>query len=151
MLGRLYATEDCSAARALELVGERWTLLILRDALFKHHTRFSQFQQGLAIAPNILTKRLADLVDNGILATRAAAGRPDHREYVLTEMGRTLKPVIIALTAWGDRWVRPGPAVFLHEDCGTELAPRFTCPHCDVTVEPTTIQAHPRSTRPTPT
>lgn len=143
MLGKLYPAEDCSAARALELVGERWTLLILRDALFKHHTRFSQFQHSLAIAPNILTKRLADLVDNGILEVRAG-DRPSQREYVITEKGATLKPVIIALTNWGDRWVRPGPAVFRHADCGTELETRHVCPHCEVAVEPTSIQARPR-------
>lgn len=144
MLGRLYPTEDCSAAGALEVVGERWTLLILRDTLFKHYTRFSQFQQSLAIAPNILTKRLGDLVENGILETRAAEDRSDRQEYLLTDMGYTLKPVIMALTAWGDRWVRPGPAVFVHDDCGTEIVQQFSCPHCADTVDPTAIHAEGR-------
>lgn len=145
MLGKLYPMEECSAARALELVGERWTLLILRNALFKQHTRFSQFQQDLAVAPNILTKRLTDLVDNGILETRAAADRSDRQEYLLTEKGRNLKPVIIALTTWGDRWVRPGPVDFVHDDCGTAVVEQFTCPHCAETVTPAEIHAEPRN------
>ncbi|ADD42072.1 winged helix-turn-helix transcriptional regulator [Stackebrandtia nassauensis] len=146
MLGRLYPSQECSAARALELVGERWTLLILRDALFKDFTRFSQFQQSLSIAPNILTKRLNDLVDNGILRTHTAADRSDHHEYLLTEMGQTLKPVITSLTVWGDRWVRPGPAVFVHETCGTEVSQRYDCPHCGDTVAPEAVRANPRLT-----
>lgn len=144
MLGRLYEKQDCSAARALELVGERWTLLILRDALFRHYTRFSQFQKSLAIAPNILTKRLNDLVDNEILQTRTTAERSDHHEYALTEMGHALKPVIIALTIWGDRWVRPGPAMFVHDDCGTEVMQQFSCPHCAEAVDPAAVHARHR-------
>src|SRR5215207_925502 len=111
MLGRLYENQDCSASRALELVGERWSLLILRDAMFAGHTRFSQFQKRLGVATNILARRLEDFVDAGLMEHRpGAAGQ--QAEYVLTRKGLELKPVIIALTEWGDKWVRPGPVSF---------------------------------------
>jgi DNA-binding HxlR family transcriptional regulator len=118
MLGRLYENQDCSAARALELVGERWSLLILRDAMFRNFTRFSQFEKSLGLATNILAKRLDGFVAAGLMERRppGAAGEP--AEYLLTQKGLELKPVIIALTAWGDNWVRPGPVVFQTEADG---------------------------------
>jgi len=140
MLGRLYETEDCSVARALELVGERWTLLILRDAMFAGYTRFSQFQAGLAIAPNILTKRLAALVETGILAVPA-----DTHEYVLTEKGQTLKPVVVALTRWGDRWISTGPVSFVHAQCDSEVEHHFWCAHCADEVDPVDVRVRRRS------
>src|SRR5262245_5169227 len=111
MLGRFYQNQECSAARALELVGERWSLLILRDALFRDYTRFTQFQKELEIATNILASRLDWFVETGIMERREL-GAGEKAEYVLTQKGLELKPVIIALTEWGDRWVQPGPAVF---------------------------------------
>lgn len=116
MLGRLYENQDCSVARALELVGERWSLLILRDALFGGSTRFSQFQKSLGVATNILTKRLEDFVAAGLMDRRQPQG--EQAEYLLTQKGLELKPVIIALTEWGDKWVRPGPIVFQNESTG---------------------------------
>lgn len=110
MLGRLYEGQECSAARALELVGERWSLLILRDAMFRNYTRFSQFQKSLGIAPNILGKRLEDFIESGLMERNPPVG--EQAEYVLTRKGLELKPAIIALTEWGDKWVRPGPVVF---------------------------------------
>jgi len=110
MLGRLYENQDCSAAWTLELVGERWSLLILRDAMFAGLTRFSQFQKRLGIASNILTKRLEGFVETGLMERRQAAG--EQAEYLLTQKGMELKPVIIALTQWGDKWLQPGPVVF---------------------------------------
>jgi DNA-binding HxlR family transcriptional regulator len=112
MLGRLYDNQDCSAARALELVGERWSLLILRDAMFRNSTRFSQFQQSLGIATNVLAKRLEGFVAAGLMEHRQPGAPGEQADYLLTEKGLELKPVIIALTAWGDKWVRPGPVVF---------------------------------------
>lgn len=140
MLGRLYETEDCSVARALELVGERWTLLILRDAMFAGSTRFSQFQASLAIAPNILAKRLAALVEAGILRVP-----PGSNEYVLTMMGATLKPVVVALARWGDRWVGAGPSRFVHDACETEVQHRFWCPGCGGEVQPIDVHVRHRS------
>lgn len=123
MLGRLYENQDCSAARALELVGERWSLLILRDAMFRKYTRFSQFQKSLGIATNILAKRLEDFVEAGLMERRQVAG--EQAEYVLTLKGLELKPVIIALTQWGDKWVRPGPVVFRTESDGQPVELQF--------------------------
>ena len=108
MLGNLYETQNCSASRALEIVGERWSLLILRDAMFAGCTRFSQFQKSLGVATNILAKRLADFVDAGLMEHRP--GEPS--EYVLTRKGLELLPTILALTEWGERWVRPGPIFY---------------------------------------
>ena len=121
MLGRLYEQQDCSAARALELVGERWSLLILRDAMFRGYTRFSQFQKSLGVATNILAKRLEGFVAAGIMERRPGIGG-EQVEYVLTQKGLELKPVIIALTEWGDRWVRPGPVEFRSGSGGQPVA-----------------------------
>src|SRR5882757_5234947 len=98
MLGRLYENQDCSAARALELIGERWSLLILRDAIFRGFTRFSEFQQALEIAPNILAKRLENFVAAGLMETRQQSGHSEHYAYRLTNKGRELKPVVMALS-----------------------------------------------------
>jgi len=116
MLGRLYEGQDCSAARALELVGERWSLLILRDAMFRNYTRFSQFQKSLGIATNILARRLESFVADGIMEREQPAG--EQADYLLTQKGLELKPVIMALTEWGDKWIEPGPVVFQHEPDG---------------------------------
>jgi DNA-binding HxlR family transcriptional regulator len=112
MLGHLYEQQDCSAARALELVGERWSLLILRDAMFRGSTRYSEFMKTLEIAPNILSKRLSGFVEAGLM-TLGADG-----EYRLTAKGLEFKPTIMALTAWGDKWVRPGPVDFISAETG---------------------------------
>ena len=121
MLGRLYDNQDCSAARALELVGERWSLLILRDAMFRNFTRFSQFQKSLGLATNVLAKRLEAFVAAGIMEHRQPRATGERSEYTLTQKGLELKPVIIALTAWGDKWVQPGPVEFQHEPDGQPI------------------------------
>ena len=115
MLGRSYDNQDCSAARALELVGERWSLLILRDALFRSYAHFSQFEKSLGIATNILSKRLEDFIAAGLMEHRQPEAPGEQAEYLLTQKGLELKPVIMSLTAWGDKWVRPGPVVFRNE------------------------------------
>lgn len=131
MLERTYDTEVCSAARALEVVGERWSLLIVRNLLFASMTRFSELQRSLGVAPNVLAKRLADFVDAGIVEQRGEPGR--HAEYVLTERGRELRPVILALTAWGDRWApaQDGPPISYHHDgCGGAVSVAESCARC---------------------
>lgn len=97
-----FAESECPIANSLELVGEWWSMLILRDA-FDGHTRFDDFQRSLGIAPNMLTRRLAALVDAGLLAKRPYQQRPPRYEYVLTARGRDFRPVLLALYAWGDR------------------------------------------------
>jgi DNA-binding HxlR family transcriptional regulator len=121
MLGRLYENQDCSAARALELVGERWSLLILRDAMFRNYTRFSQFQKSLGIASNILAKRLEDFVAADLMERRQSGSSGEQAEYVLTQKGVDLKSVLIALTEWGDKWVRPGPVEFQNGSDGQRV------------------------------
>ncbi|MEM1403423.1 MAG: helix-turn-helix domain-containing protein [Pseudomonadota bacterium] len=97
---------NCSLAQALEAIGERWSLLILREA-FYGRTRFSQFLEELGISRNILTSRLYHLVEQGILEKRMAK-ETAHTEYVLTEAGRSLRTVIVSLIQWGDEY-RPHP------------------------------------------
>jgi len=115
MLGRLYENQQCSAARTLELVGERWSLLILRDAMFGGFTRFSQFEKSLGVATNVLTRRLEGFVAAGLMTHQQPKATGEQPEYVLTQKGLELKPVIVALTQWGDKWLGPGPVVFRTE------------------------------------
>ena len=131
MLGRTYESENCSAARALEVVGERWSLLIIRDALFRNATRFSEFERNLGLAPNVLSTRLQSFVESGIMEARIDGEGGNYR-YFLTAKGRDLTPVVIALTAWGDRWSAPNgpPVVFRHRPCGSTLHQGLVCPHC---------------------
>ena len=140
MLGRTYEREHCSAARALEVVGERWSLLIIRNAMFAGATRFTEFQRMLGVAPNILASRLERFVAEGIMRTRPIAGDDAH-EYVLTDKGRELQPVIIALTEWGDRYAAPeGPPVFyLHEHCGGAVRQRTMCEKCHGALAPAEV------------
>ena len=99
VLGRMYEGQNCSAARALELVGERWSLLILRDAIFRGMTRFSEFQRSLGLAPNVLSTRLQGFLQAGLMELDASHGAEPAR-YRLTDSGRELAPVIVALTQW---------------------------------------------------
>jgi DNA-binding HxlR family transcriptional regulator len=131
MLGTTYEKQNCSAARALEVVGERWSLLILRDALFRGVTRFSEFERSLGLAPNILAKRLDAFVASGLLE-RVSSDSDDSHHYRPTEKGLELKPIIVALTAWGDRWAAPhgAPIYFQHQECGGRLELQIRCAKC---------------------
>ena len=131
MLDRTYEGQQCSIARTLELVGERWTLLILRDA-FLGVRRFDDFQRSLGIARNVLTERLARLVEEGILERRPYQERPERFEYRLTAKGRELWPVLFSLATWGDRHVAPDgpPRLFRHRGCGGRVTDRRTCARC---------------------
>lgn len=131
MLGKTYESQVCSAARALELVGERWSLLIVRDALYAGSTRFNDFRR-LGIATNILASRLDGFVAAEIMERRAYSENPELFEYVLTEKGRELASVIIALTAWGDRWAAPDgpPVIYTHTVCRGPVSSRLTCAEC---------------------
>lgn len=122
MLGKRYDSQVCSMARALELVGERWSLLILRDAAFANVTRFGDFQHNLGIATNVLASRLEAFVASGLMEARDG-------EYVLTDKGRDLVPAMVALTEWGDRWAahEGRPIVYLHRDCGAEIHVETVC------------------------
>jgi DNA-binding HxlR family transcriptional regulator len=138
MLGHLYEREICSAARALEVVGERWSLLALRNAMFAGMTRFTEFQRSLGIAPNVLAKRLGSLVDAGLFELH------EDGTYLLTEKGLDLKPVIIALTEWGDRWARDEmgrPVVYRHLACGGEVSLAMVCDDCGAPVPSSHVTA----------
>jgi DNA-binding HxlR family transcriptional regulator len=108
MLKRNYEGQVCSIARTLELVGERWTLLIVRD-LFLGLTRFDEFLESLGIASNVLTDRLKRLVDEGIVERVPYSERPERFEYRLTAKGRELRLVLLALMQWGDRHISNKP------------------------------------------
>jgi DNA-binding HxlR family transcriptional regulator len=131
MLHRTYSDQDCSVARALEVVGERWTILILRDA-FLGVRRFDDFQRSLGVARNVLQTRLRRLVDEGLLERRRYQERPVRHEYWLTQRGEDLWPVLLALMEWGERHLgetaRPPRA--LHRGCGGPLTQRCTCTTC---------------------
>jgi len=148
VLGNRYENQECSAARALELVGERWSLLILRDAMFRKYTRFSQFKQ-LGVATNILAKRLEGFVAAGLMAHRQPEGPGEQAEYLLTQKGLEMKPAIIALTAWGDKWVRPGPVVYRHAADGrpVELQLRRAGDDAPVAVSDVVVARRPASRR----
>ena len=135
MLGRDYAGQNCSIARSLEIVGERWTLLILRDALLGV-TRFERFQERLGLAPNILAKRLRTLTDGGVLERRPYQERPERFEYVLTDSGKDLLPAVLALMSWGDAHLSPSgaPAVVRHAECGGGVGIGAVCGRCGETV-----------------
>ena len=142
MLGSTYDSQTCSVARALEIVGERWTLLILRD-VFLGVRRFEDIQRDLGVARNVLTGRLQALVDHGVLERHPYQERPVRHEYRLTEKGLGLWPVITALMAWGDEYApAPGgpPTVIVHRGCGGRLVDR-RCETCG------TVVAGPREAR----
>jgi DNA-binding HxlR family transcriptional regulator len=106
MRHKSFGTMACPIARSLERVGEWWSILILRDA-FAGMTRFDEFQQSLGIAPNTLARRLADLVEAGLLERRPYRARPLRHAYHLTERGRDFQPVLVAMLAWGNRHFAP--------------------------------------------
>ena len=103
MLGKDYERQDCAIARSLEVIGERWTMLIVRDAFYGVR-RFDDFQENLGIARNVLTARLKKLVEAGIFRKTAYRQRPLRHEYRLTDKGAALFTVIVGLKQWGDRF-----------------------------------------------
>ena len=145
MLPRTYENQVCSVARALEVLGDRWTLLVLRDA-FSRVRRFEDFQRSLGVARNVLTDRLNRLVDEGILRRVPYQERPVRFEYRLTDKGRDLYPVLIALMQWGDRYTagEAGPPVeLIHEPCGQHTQPRLVCDHCGEPIDPRDMRPQP--------
>lgn len=122
----------CSLARALELIGDWWSPLIIRD-LFLGIARFDDLAEDLGISRNLLTRRLKALVADGIVERTAYQLRPPRYEYRLTEAGRDLWPAMLAVTEWGDRWAAPEegrPMLFVHKSCGHQFRPQVTCSEC---------------------
>lgn len=135
---RSYEGQDCSIARALEVVGDRWTLLVLRES-FLGTARFDDFQRRLGVARNVLQARLELLIDEGILVRSRYLERPPRYEYKLTQAGLDLCPVLVALLQWGDRHRAPeGPPVEVaHAACGGAVNAALLCERCGEAVEPT--------------
>ncbi|MGZ5307888.1 MAG: winged helix-turn-helix transcriptional regulator [Solirubrobacterales bacterium] len=133
MLRSDYEGQICSIARSLELVGERWTLLVIRD-VFRGKRRFDEIQQSLGIARNVLTSRLERLVEEDILERRLYSEKPKRYEYFLTEKGLDLWPVLVTLMHWGDQHFADEagpPMVLLHKgECGGEVSERGICERC---------------------
>jgi DNA-binding HxlR family transcriptional regulator len=137
---------DCSVAQCLEVVGDWWTMLVVRDA-FRGVHRFDEFQSRLGIARNVLTARLAKLVDAGVLERRAYQDNPPRYDYVLTDKGRDLWPVLTALRQWGDRHAAPhGPRVeVVHRECGHAAEMVTHCSHCGKRVTHRDVEVRDRA------
>ncbi len=128
--------EMCSVGRAMDILGERWTFLILRESFYGVR-RFSDMQRNLGIARNILSSRLQSLVAAGILERRLYQDEPPRHEYRLTEAGRDLYPAIVTLMRWGRRHLSDEPPVVLrHNSCGHEADPLLVCSHCHEELDP---------------
>jgi DNA-binding HxlR family transcriptional regulator len=142
MLPRTYDSQNCSIARALEVLGDRWTILIVRDA-FLGLRRFDDFQRDLGVARNVLTDRLCRLVEEGILERRRYQERPERFEYRLTDKGRDLWPLTMALARWGDRhYATAGPPrIIRHRGCGGQIGERLRCERCGADVELGDVEA----------
>ena len=123
---RPFEGQNCSIAGALALLGERWTLLVMREVLLGRR-HFAEIKRNTGVAPNILSDRLATLVDHGLL-------EPRRGEYVPTAKGLDVNPVLVALMQWGDRHVygeTGAPRVVVHTACGHDADPTLRCAHCD--------------------
>jgi DNA-binding HxlR family transcriptional regulator len=145
MLGNDYNEQVCSIAGALEVVGERWSLLIVRD-VFLGLRRFDQMQANLHIARNVLQSRLTRLVEEGVLERRLYQERPPRHEYRLTEKGLDLWPTVVALMQWGDRYAAPaaGPPVLLeHRGCGGAVDEHRICARCGARLTVREARAQP--------
>lgn len=137
---RAFEGQNCSIARALAVVGERWTLLVLREVLLGRR-RFEEIRRNTGVASNILADRLETLVAHGVLERRGA------HEYVPTQKGSDLTPVLVTLMAWGDRHETPAghgaPRVPVHAGCGHDADPVLTCSHCGEALVPAALKLRP--------
>ena len=142
-----FESGTCSVARSVEVLGDRWTVLVLRD-VFNGVRRFDELASHLGIARDVLTKRLAALVDDGVLE-RVPYQEPGSRrryEYRLTEAGRDLRPVLIALIEWGDRYragVDGAPIVVTHDECGAPVHVALECDNGHRIEQPTRLRLRP--------
>lgn len=129
---REFSEWPCSVARAVDVFGDSWTLLIVRDGL-QGLTRFDEFQRSLNIARNTLSDRLTKLVSAGVMSKRFYQDNPPRYEYVLTDMGRDFFPVLAAMLSWGDKWLDGGggaPVKLHHHAHGHDIAPTVICAEC---------------------
>jgi DNA-binding HxlR family transcriptional regulator len=127
-----FADMSCSIARTLDVAGEWWSPLILRD-VHLGITRFDDLLRDLGISRKVLTERLARLVEQGVLERRAYSERPPRHDYLLTEKGSELVDVLLAMVAWGDRWTTGGqgpPLLLRHQGCGELTRAEIRCARC---------------------
>ncbi|MGV9709666.1 winged helix-turn-helix transcriptional regulator [Gordonia sp. NPDC003424] len=138
-----FADMNCSVAQTLEIIGEWWTLLIIRDAFFGV-TRFDDFSERLGIARNVLTQRLDTLVAHDVLTRVPYQDKPVRYDYRLTEKGRDLWTVLTALRQWGDKWAAPdgAPVVATHRDCGQVMTVEPVCSACGEPVTRASLSLH---------
>lgn len=135
---------DCSVAQTLEVVGEWWSLMIVREVFFGRR-RFEEMHDDLGIARNTLTNRLNRLVDEGVLERRAYTDAGNRAEYHLTKSGRDLYHVLLALIEWGNTW-RPlpgGPSTVIVHSCGKPCVPRLVCDKCGERLAPRDLRLEP--------
>ena len=144
-MGKIPERRDgCSIQGTLDVIGDRWTLLILRD-IFRGVRRFSQLEDNLGIAKNLLASRLSKLVAADIVTKIPYQDKPIRHEYFLPQKGRDLSPSLVALMRWGDRWCNDGtpPTLLVHSECGTPLNQITQCPTCDESLDPDEIRSRP--------
>ncbi|MFE7748150.1 winged helix-turn-helix transcriptional regulator [Streptomyces sp. NPDC057428] len=144
-LGKDYAAQQCSIARALEVVGERWTLLVVRDAFYGLR-RYNDFLSHLGIPRAVLASRLQALTEAGVLAKRRYQDSPPREEYVLTDRGKALWPILRSLGLWGREHFEGTPPMryFHHAACGTPLGALGQCPACGgIGVPPEDVEMRP--------
>jgi DNA-binding HxlR family transcriptional regulator len=149
VLPRTYDSQTCSIARALEVVGDRWTMLVVRDALLGL-TRFGQFERDLGAPKKVLADRLDRLVDEGVLERRRYQERPPRDEYVLTDKGRGLWRVMAQLMLWGDEhYLDPAgiPTLAEHRGCGGTADMRLHCTRCGAELEYEDVKLKPGPAR----
>jgi DNA-binding HxlR family transcriptional regulator len=142
---RPFTGQNCSIAGALELVGERWTLLIMREVLFGRR-RFTEIKRHTGVAPNILSDRLGMLVEHGLVRRELYSEHPESYEYTPTRKGVDLNNVILALLQWGDKYAAPAagaPRVPVHASCGHDAAPELRCGHCGEILEASELTVRP--------
>lgn len=137
-----YSKQSCSIAATLEVIGDPWTLLVIRDA-FQGVRRFEQWQDRLGVARNVLAARLKTLVQHGVLEPRLYSERPPRNEYVLTAKGKDLSAVLLTLHGWGAKHVygdENAGVDMIHTSCGHSLEPKIACAHCGEMVKGRDIQ-----------
>ena len=129
---RPFSEQNCSIANALAILGGRWTLLVMREILLGRR-RFAEIERNVGVAPNILSDRLRQLVDHGLVTRRLYSERPPAHEYLPTQRGLDVAPVLVALLQWGDAHAVPAggpPRVVVHSGCGHDADPALHCGHC---------------------
>lgn len=135
--------QPCSVARALSVLGDRWTMLILRNAFMGIH-RFDDFQRSLGLTRHVLSERLKRLVEHGILVKVPYVERQERFEYRLTDKGLDLYPIMLSMVQWADKWMDMGlgkPIEFTHKHCGKKMIPRMVCSECDEPIQVKDVRA----------